>query len=676
MASVDYPQLADQILEGVGGPENVRDATHCATRLRLKLKDDSKASKEQVEKLPGVITVVQAGGQFQVVVGNDVPKVHAPFVARLPQDEGGSVASSADEKPEQKGSLLDRFIQLISALINPLIWPLAGAGLLKAFATLLVTLGWMDSEGTTYIIINAAGDGIFYFLPLFLAVTAARRFGANQFIAMALAGALVHPTLVALVETEAPVTFAGIPVVMMSYANSVIPIIISVWVLSYLERFLDRILPSTIRNFSKPLLALLIMVPLVLMTIGPITTYAAQAVAWLVSSLYEVAPWLGGALVGGLWQIFVIFGLHWGLVPVLLNDLATTGQSVMMASIMPAVLAQGAATLAVLVRSRSAARRQAAGPAALSGLLAGITEPAIYGVNLPLKRPLYFGIAGGAIGGIIVGVSGSAASSFIFPSLLALPAFLQFGSFAGLLLGCGVAMAIAFVLTFLFVDRETPGTASSAVAPPEDETAPEPGTPTGAQPELAAPGAASASTGGATAAAGASSTATADAAEAAPTSEQGPAAPVVVDVVSPMAGEVMVLGDVSDAAFAAEALGKGVGIVPGESIVRAPVSGKLISVAGSKHAYGLKSDDGVEVLVHVGIDTVELKGEHFSTECSRGERIQAGDPLVEVDFDAVAAAGYDTTVILTVTNTKKHAEVLPAQAGPVAAGDPVVVVKR
>lgn len=652
MASIDYPQLAEQILEGVGGPENVRDASHCATRLRLRLKDDSRASKEQVEQLPGVITVVQAGGQFQVVVGNDVPKVHAPFMARLPE-AGGAAAPSADEQPEQKGSLLDRFIQLISALINPLIWPLAGAGLLKAFATLLVTLGWMDPEGTTFTIINAAGDGIFYFLPLFLAVTAARRFGANQFIAMALAGALVHPSIVALAESEAPVTFAGIPVVMMSYASSVIPIVVSVWVLSHLERLLDRILPSTIRNFSKPLLALLIMVPLVLMTIGPITTFAAQGVAWLVTSLYAVAPWLGGALVGGLWQVFVIFGLHWGLVPVLLNDIATSGQSLMMASIMPAVLAQGAATLAVLVRSRSAARRQAAGPAALSGILAGITEPAIYGVNLPLKLPLYFGIVGGAIGGVIVGLAGTASSSFIFPSALALPAFLEHGSFVGLLLGCGVAMAIAFVLTFLFVDRETPGTESEVVPPPQDETAPEPATPTGAQPELAAPGGAPAST-----------------------TEQSPAAPVVVDVVSPLAGEIMALADVADAAFASEALGKGVGITAQEATVRAPVSGKVISVAGSKHAYGLKSDDGVEVLIHVGIDTVELKGEHFTAECARGDRVQAGDALAQVDFPAIAAAGYDTTVILTVTNTKKHAEVLPAQAGPVAAGDPVVTVRR
>ena len=692
MASVDYPQLADRILEGVGGPENVRDASHCATRLRLRLKDDSRASKEQVEQLPGVITVVKAGGQFQVVVGDNVPKVYAPFSAKLPEAGGAAGASGADDEPQEKGSLLDRFIQLISALINPLIWPLAGAGLLKAFVTLVVTLGWLSEESSTFVILNAAGDGLFYFLPLFLAVTSAKRFGANQFIAMALAAALVHPSLVALTETGDPVTFFGIPVVLMSYASSVIPIIVSVWVLSYLERFLDRILPSAIRNFSKPLLALLIMVPLVLLTIGPITTYASQAIAWLVSSLYEVAPWLGGALVGGLWQVLVIFGLHWGFVPIMLNDLGTVGYTVMGASILPAVLAQGGATLAVFARTQSAARRQAAGPAALSGILAGVTEPAMYGINLPLKRPLYFGVAGGVVGGVIVGLSGSAASAFVFPSLLALPAYLKIGSITGLLIGCLVAMVIAFVLTFLFVDRETPGTGSDAVAPPADDTAPAPGDPTGAQPALAVPAsgtsaaasgsargstAAGAATGAAASIATPSATASGgDRAEPAPTSEQGSAAPVVVDVDSPLQGRVMALGDVADAAFAAEALGKGVGITPEENIVRSPVAGKLISVAGSKHAYGIKSDDGVEVLIHVGIDTVELKGEHFTTERSRGERVEVGDVLAEVDFPAIAQAGYDTTVILTVTNTKKHAEVLPAQAGPVAAGDPVVTVRR
>lgn len=671
MASIDYPQLADHILEGIGGPDNVQEATHCATRLRIRLKDDSRASKEQVQALPGVITVVQAGGQFQVVVGDNVPRVYAPFSERLSGTGGASGPDAKADGPREKRSLLDSFVQLVSSLLQPLVWPLAGVGLLKAFITLVVTLGWLNPESTTHAILTAAGDGLFYFLPMFLAVTAAKRFGANQFTAMALAGALLHPTIVGLFEGGEPVTFLGIPVVLMSYASSVIPIIVSVWVLGHLERLLDRLLPSAVRNFGKPLLAVLIMVPLTLMTIGPLTTWASQGVAWLVSSLYAAAPWLGGALVGGLWQVFVIFGLHWGLVPILLNDIATTGQSTMMASVMPAVLAQGGATLAVFIRTRSSARRQAAGPAALSGILAGVTEPAIYGVNLPLKKPFYFGIAGGAIGGVIVGLSGSAATSFIFPSLLALPAFLEIGSFAGLLLGCGVAMAIGFVLTFLLMDRETPGTESSAIAPAADGTAPapaDPTQPTGAQAAVAPAAAAGSSAAGSSAAAAKT--------EPAPTSEQSAAAPVVVDVVSPMQGEIIALSDVSDAAFASEALGKGVGIASQEGTVRAPVTGKLISVAGSKHAYGIKSDDGVEVLIHVGIDTVELKGEHFSTQRSRGERIEAGQPLVEVDFAAIAAAGYDTTTILTVTNTKKHAEVLPAQAGPVAAGDPVITVKR
>lgn len=680
MASVDYPQLADQILEGIGGAGNVQEASHCATRLRIRLKDDSRASKEQVEKLPGVITVVKAGGQFQVVVGNDVPKVYASFNDRLPNSESGAAATGVDDGPREKQSLLDRFIQLISALINPIIWPLAGAGLLKAFITLFVTVGWLNAESDTYVIVSAAADGLFYFLPLFLAITAAKRFGANQFIAMALAAALVHPTIVALNETGEPVSFLGIPVVMMSYVSSVIPIVVSVWVLGHLERLLDRVLPSTIRNFTKPLLALLIMVPLVLMTIGPITTFAAQGLAWLVNGLYEVAPWLGGAVMGGLWQVFVLFGLHWGFVPIMLNDLATTGQSVMMASLMPAVLAQGGATLAVFVRTRNAARRQAAGPAAVSGILAGVTEPSIYAVNLPLKRPFYYGIVGGAVGGVIAGLSGSASTSFVFASALALPAFLEIGSFTGLLLGCLVGIVIAFLLTFLFVDRETPGTEPAAVPAPADESAPAPtANPTGAQPALAVPAAAGVATRGSTSASaaptGAAQPAEAAAAPAA-ISEQGPAAPVVVDLVSPMKGEIVALGDVADAAFAAEALGKGVGIIPAEGVVRAPVSGKIISVAGSRHAYGIKSDDGVEMLIHVGIDTVELKGEHFTTSRTRGERIEAGEVLVEVDLPAIAAAGYDTTTILTVTNTKKHAEVLPAKAGPVSAGDPVITVKR
>lgn len=647
MAKVDYPQLADEILDKVGGPENVTDATHCITRLRLRIRDMEKVDKETIGKLPGVITVVEAGGQFQVVIGDNVGIVYNAFAKHLPNSDGGS--SSQAEKSGEKQSILNRFIQLISSIFLPVIWTLAGAGLFKAFVALAVTLGLLNAESTTFVILDAASDAVIHFLPMILAITVAKRFGANQFVLVGIAGALVYPSIVALNEAGSPVTFMGIPVVMMSYVSSVIPIIVAGWILGYLERGMDKVLPASIRNFTKPLVSLFVMVPAVLIVIGPITTFAANALATGIMYLFNLAPWVGGALMGGLWQVLVIFGLHWGLTPVIINDLTTVGYSLLTAPIVVAVLAQGASTAAVFVRTRSANRRQIAGPAALSGILAGVTEPAIYGVNLPMKKPFYFGVAGGAVGGAIASVGGSAANTFVVPSALALPAYLYVGDFALLLIGIGVGMVIAFLLTFFFMDREqADGTADDVVAPaPSDQTAPapqDPAAPTGANTAVAAGGAATATK----------------------TS--------VVDVVAPVSGRMVALAEVPDKVFASGALGQGVGIVPDENVVRAPITGKVISVANSGHAFGLKSDDGVELLVHIGIDTVELKGEHFDVAVAKGDQVNAGDILATVDMNAVAAAGYDTTVIVTVTNTAKLQEVTPAVAGPVEVGAPAVVV--
>lgn len=647
MAKVDYPQLADEILDKVGGPENVTDATHCITRLRLRIRDMEKVDKETIGKLPGVITVVEAGGQFQVVIGDNVGIVYNAFAKHLPNSDGGS--SSQAEKSGEKQSILNRFIQLISSIFLPVIWTLAGAGLFKAFVALAVTLGLLNAESTTFVILDAASDAVIHFLPMILAITVAKRFGANQFVLVGIAGALVYPSIVALNEAGSPVTFMGIPVVMMSYVSSVIPIIVAGWILGYLERGMDKVLPASIRNFTKPLVSLFVMVPAVLIVIGPITTFAANALATGIMYLFNLAPWVGGALMGGLWQVLVIFGLHWGLTPVIINDLTTVGYSLLTAPIVVAVLAQGASTAAVFVRTRSANRRQIAGPAALSGILAGVTEPAIYGVNLPMKKPFYFGVAGGAVGGAIASVGGSAANTFVVPSALALPAYLYVGDFALLLIGIGVGMVIAFLLTFFFMDREqADGTADDVVAPaPSDQTAPapqDPAAPTGANTAVAAGGAATATN----------------------TS--------VVDVVAPVSGRMVALAEVPDKVFASGALGQGVGIVPDENVVRAPITGKVISVANSGHAFGLKSDDGVELLVHIGIDTVELKGEHFDVAVAKGDQVNAGDILATVDMNAVAAAGYDTTVIVTVTNTAKLQEVTPAVAGPVEVGAPAVVV--
>lgn len=639
MAKVDYPALADDILVKVGGADNVESATHCITRLRLRLRNMEKVDKQAIGQLPGVITVVEAGGQFQVVIGDNVGIVYNAFAKHLP--DGAGSAGSSEERSGEKQNLLNRFIQLVSAIFLPVVWTLAGAGLFKAFVALAVTLGLLVEESQTFIILDAAADSVLYFLPVLLAITTAKRFGVNQFVLVAIAGALLYPSIIALNDAGEPVHFMGIPVVMMSYVSSVIPIIVAGWLLNYLERGMDKILHASIRNFTKPLVSLFVMVPLILIVVGPISTYAAQGLAAGITYLFNLAPWLGGALMGGLWQVLVIFGLHWGLVPVFINDLTTVGYSLLAGPAIAAVLAQGAATFALFLRSRSAKRRQVAGPAALSGVLAGVTEPAIYGVNLPMKKPLYFGVVGGAVGGALIGIGGGAANTFVVPSALALPAYIYVGSFALTLIGCAVGMVIAFTLTFLFVDREQPDdvaqSASEAAVPaPGDEVAPAPQDP-------------SATT----------TTATRT---------------TVVDVVAPVSGRMVALEEVPDKVFASGALGQGVGIVPDEGTVRAPLSGKVISVASSGHAFGLKSQDGVELLVHIGIDTVELKGEHFTVTAAKGDEVQAGDVLATVDLEAVKAAGYDTTTIVTVTNSAKLQEVTPAQSGPVEAGAPAVVV--
>lgn len=622
MVSVNYRTLAEDILEGVGGEGNVASATHCATRLRLTLRDDAKANTAAVEKLPGVITVMKAGGQYQVVIGNDVPTVFAELgkISRF----GGE--DSADAQAPAQGNLFNRFIQMVSSIFQPILWPLAAAGLFKAFLTLAATFGWLAAEDSTYVILNAAADALFYFLPLFLAITAAKRFKANQFTAMAIAGALVYPSIVALNGSQA--NFAGIPFSVMNYTSSVIPVIVAVWLLGYLERFLLKVLPSAIRNFMTPLLAMAIMVPLTLLTVGPATIFLANSLSSGITAMFGFAPWLAGAVIGGFWQVFVVFGLHWGLVPVMLNDIATTGSSIMMAPLLPAVLAQSAAMLAVALRSHSAKRREVAAPAAFSGFLAGVTEPGIYGVNLPLKKPFYFGIAGGAVGGAIVGIGGSAASAFVFPSLIGLPAFTSIGSFAILLLGTGVAIAIAFLLTFFFGPRETPDTADAGVP--------------GQAADAAAPAA----------------NATGN-----------------VVVLAPVTGTAVALSEVPDKVFASGAMGTGLAVVPEQDTVHSPVSGTVQVAMKTGHAYGLKTDDGVEVLVHIGIDTVQMKGDGFTAAVVRGQRVEAGELLATIDRAKIKDAGFSDMTIMVVTNTKTLTAVVPVGQGHLDHGVPALDIE-
>jgi PTS system beta-glucosides-specific IIC component len=634
MPSVDYRSLAGDILQGVGGEKNVAGATHCATRLRLNLRDDAKADTAAIEKLPGVITVMKAGGQYQVVIGDNVPTVYAELgkITKLTGDDAG-----ASDEPVAHGNVFNRFIDLISSIFQPVIWPLAAAGLLKAFLSMATQFGWLDPASQTNVILAATADALFYFLPIFLAVTAAKRFKTNQFTSMAIAGALVYPSIVALSAQAEPVNFAGIPMVMMNYTSSVLPIIVAVCLQGYLERFLTRVLPSAIRNFTTPLLTLLVMVPLVLLTVGPVTTFAAQGLSSGINAAFTFAPWLAGAVMGGFWQVFVLFGLHWGIVPGMLNEIATQGYSLLMGPLVAAVLAQAAATLAVMFRTRNKARRAVAGPAALSGFLAGITEPAIYGVNLPLKKPFYFGITGGVIGGAIAAAGGSGATAFVFPSLLGLPAFSTVGNFGLQLVGTGAAVAIAFLLTFFFGPREEAAEAASDAGTSLPETPAD--TPAAAEP---VPASAVAGT---------------------------------VEVLAPVAGQAVALADVQDKVFASGAMGKGLGIIPADGHIYSPICGSIKAAMKTGHAFGIKSDDGVEVLVHIGIDTVQLQGRGFESAVTRGQQVRAGDLLAVVDLDVVKEAGYDTTTLVMVTNTAQLTSVEPVTDGSLAQGDTAITVQ-
>lgn len=602
----DHAKTAAAVLTGVGGESNITSMVHCATRLRFVLKDEGKADAAALRATPGVITTAQAGGQYQVVIGNDVPDVYAAIQAQT--SLGGGGVDGGDSGP--KGNLFNRFIKMISSIFTPILWALAGTGLLKAFVAAAVTFGWLDATTTTYTILNALSDALINFLPMALAITAARYFKASEFTSFAIAGALVYPSIVAL-NGQPDITFFGIPVTMVSYVSSVIPIIVIVWLQSYAERFLLKVLPGAVKRFLTPMIVVAIAVPLVFLAIGPLSSLIGGGLAAGIGWVFQTVPWLGGAIMGGLWQVFVIFGLHWGLVPLFQLELQTTGQMLLIGPVFAAVLAQAAAVAGVLVRTRNRNLRSLAAPATLSGLLAGITEPAIYGINLPLKRPFAFGIAGGALGGALIAMGGVFSVAFVVPSGLALPALLGNGNMVMLAIGLAVALLVPFLLTVLVGFKDPVDTAA-------------------------------------------------------------PAAPVAATdtvVLNPVDGTVVPLSEVPDAAFADGSLGQGVAIRPTSGAVYAPFDATVVAAFPTGHAIGLRGVDGVELLIHVGLDTVRLGGQHFTLKVRSGAEVKAGDLLLEFDGDAIEKAGYDLVTPVIVTNGDLYPGIAEAASGPLSHGE-------
>lgn len=631
-----YEKLAKEIIENVGGRENINSVVHCITRLRFKLKDESKANKEVLKNMDGVVTVMQSGGQYQVVIGNHVQDVYKAVV-----EVGGFGANDAPAEESSDTNLFNRFIDVISSIFTPILGVLAATGMIKGLNALFVALGWLETTSGTYQILNAVGDSLFYFFPIFLGYTAMKKFGGSPFIGMAIGAALVYPTLSGLsageplytlfsgtlFESPVHITFLGIPVILMSYASSVIPIIIASAIGAKVEKMFTKITPDVVKTFIVPFATLLVVVPVTFMLIGPIATWAGQLLGQSTLFIFNLSPIIAGLFIGGLWQVFVIFGLHWGLIPIAINNLTVYGSDPVLALASAASFAQIGAVLAVWIRIKNQKMKSLSAPAFISGIF-GVTEPAIYGITLPLKKPFFISCIGGAVGGAVFAFANSAIymigglGIFGIPSLI--PPTGELGvSFWAVVPAIGIAFVLSFILTYFFGLSKADTTAES---PTEKVTV------------------------------------------------QKEEALLVGNqiVASPMEGLIKPLSEIGDAAFSSGALGKGVAIEPTEGKLFAPVSGIVTALFPTKHAIGITANSGAEILIHIGMNTVQLNGKYFTALVEQGAQVEKGQLLIEFDIEAIKKAGFEVTTPVVITDTEKYAQVNTTTDKQIKWGEPLI----
>lgn len=619
-----YEKLVKEILKDVGGKENINGLTHCITRLRFNLKDEEKANTEELKEVPGVVSVVQSGGQYQVVIGNHVPDVYKEFI------ELSGLSTETEVVKEKKG-LLDSFIDIISGIFTPVLGLLAATGMIKGLNVLFVSLGWFTNTSGTYAILQAVGDCFFYFFPIFLGYTAAKKFGLNQFVGMALGAALVYPAIAGLTASVEPlytlfsgtifespiyITFLGIPVILMNYGSSVIPIVVSTFFGSKLEKSLARIIPGILKSFLVPFLTVIIMVPLTFIIIGPIATWAGDLLGEFVLTIYNFSPIVAGIAVGAIWQVLVMFGLHWGIIPIAINNISVLGYDPVMVLGQATPFATAGAVLAVIIKSRNVSVRAIGIPAFISSLF-GVSEPSLYGVTLPRKKPFIATLISASVGGLIMGIFGT--KSFIMGGMgiFSLPNYISpesgIGSgFYGYVIAIVVAFVLSFILTLTFLydpkeDREAQNRRDNEKNKVESK-----------KNDLM----------------------------------------TEVAVSLPIAGEVFPLSEIADAAFSTELLGKGLAVRPSEGKVYAPFDGTVETFFPTNHAVGLKSVDGIELLIHIGMDTVNLEGKYFVPKVKQEDTIKKGQLLLEFDGKAIQEAGYSIDTPIVVTNTKKYLDVV------------------
>lgn len=601
---MDYQAIAKEILKDVGGKDNIVDVTHCYTRLRFVLKDTKQANKEALLQTEGVISVVESGGQYQVVLGNKVAHVYNALEPLLAQQLTTKIST------KEKNSLGNRILNTVAAIFTPVVPAIAASGMLKGILAIAVMVAnnfyQVDLKPlNTYIILSAASDALFYFMPVILGYSAAKVFKTNEYIAMAIGATLCYPTIVSLMTEESAVTLFGLHVTKANYVSTVIPIILAIFMLAYVQRFLEKVIPEVLKIIMVPTLSLLLMIPATLLLFGPIGIYLGDGVNWLYYYIMNFSPILLGGFIGGIWCVLVIFGAHRGLVPIGINDVARTGRQNLLAFAGAANFSQAGAAFGVFVRTKNKDLKAVAASATVTALF-GITEPAIYGANLRLKKPMIYAVASGAAGGALMGWGGSYGTAFANQGLLTIPVYAEAGTkaFICYLLGCGIAFFGAFLLTIFLGFNDLP----------IDESRQEPSLKT----------------------------------EATTVKEKQ-------RIQAPVQGQLVSLDQINDEVFASQQMGKTLAIYPTEEQIVSPGNGQVTALYPTHHAIGLKLDNGAEILLHIGINTVELKGRGFETFVKAGERVRLGQKLLSFDKQIIQAAGYDPTVLVIVTNTAEMA---------------------
>ncbi|WDH83261.1 beta-glucoside-specific PTS transporter subunit IIABC [Paenibacillus urinalis] len=634
---MDQQQLSKDILKLVGGEENIDQVTHCMTRLRFNLNDNSKADKKTLQNTPGVMGVMINGGQFQVIIGNDVPKVYNALVGNMSKSPDAGTNASTETKT--KKNPLSALFDFISGVFTPILPAITGAGMIKGIVALLVTLGWMSETSSTYQILSAIGDGAFYFLPIILGISTARKLGSNMYIGAAIGASVLHPTITTLLGTGESITFAGLPVVAATYSSSVIPILIAVWLASYVEKAVDKVTHASLKLIVVPTVTLLVIVPVTLIAVGPLGVIIGNGLTDGFSWLFDNTGLFAGLIIGGAFSLLIITGMHYALVPIMIGSIATLGYDYLIPMMMVANFAQAGSALGVSLKSKNKQTKSLAMSTSVTAFM-GITEPAMYGVNMKYKKPFIAALIGAGIGGAFMSlfhtkayVVGGLAGVSGIPMILG-ETFVY--AVIGLVIGSAVAAVLTYILGF---EEETVADTPEAnqVNTVEGEAV---------------------------------NTQTAVNVQAAATKETDATSSITTigeeangedqEVYSPITGEVKPLSAVNDPAFSEEIMGQGFAIQPSEGRVVAPINGTVFSLSKSGHAIGLVSDSGAEMLIHIGIDTVKLKGQFFSPKVQAGARVSVGDLLMEFDREEIEKAGYETITPVIVTNMHQYGAIQSA----------------